>query len=295
LVRLAMQNKKTNYTVIFIPEGSARTFSVHIHRNIVYSLIIFLLIFIVGFILLLVKSGEIAIKLQLVYLLTNENKQLKEENKKMTYIADKIDGIEQLGRYLQRIARSSGVDLKREQLTANSSPKSGESMFSKDNMDEMLDSIRMLSGGNSRKKGKRGAAGELYLNSQPNIQPVFEGWITRRFILEANDTEQTHNGTDYAATQGTLVRATAPGIVENVCNDRYFGLMLTIKHGNGISTRYGHCSQILVAKEDHVERGQTIALVGNTGRSSAPHLHYEVLKDGKNVDPAKYIYGNEEK
>lgn len=290
----AMQNKKY-YTIMFIPEGNAKTLSMHIHRNIVYSLVVFLLVFLVGFILLVVKSGEIAAKLQLVYLLTNENKHLREENRKITSITEKIDRIEQLGLYLHRIARSSGVDPKLSQPMLGSGHKNGEMVFSRENMGELPDSIRMTSAGGDRLLPKKGGAAELYLAALPNIQPVVDGWITRRFVVVANDTEQTHNGLDYAATQGTLIRATAPGVVEDVCNDRYFGLLLTIRHGYGFSTRYGHCSQILVAKGDHVERGQTIALVGNTGRSSAPHLHYEILKDGKNADPTRYIYSNEVK
>lgn len=280
---------------MFIPEGNAKTFSMHIHRNIVYSLVVFLLIFLVGFILLVVKSGEIAAKLQLVHQLTNENRQLREDNRKMTYIAEKIDRIEQLGRYLHHVARPSGADTKLNQPVLGSVRQSGETVFSRDNIDELLDSNRTTSAGGEWQLQKKGEAGEQYLASVPNIQPVIDGWITRRFVEMANDTEQTHNGLDYAATQGTLIRATAPGVVEDVCNDRYFGLLLTIRHGYGFSTRYGHCSQILVAKGDHVERGQTIALVGNTGRSSAPHLHYEILKDGKNADPTKYIYSKEVK
>jgi murein DD-endopeptidase MepM/ murein hydrolase activator NlpD len=280
---------------MFIPEGNAKTFSIHIHRNIVYSLAVFLLIFFTGFILLVVKSGEIAAKLQLVYQLTDENRQLREDNKKMTYIAEKIDRIEQLGRYLHRIARSSGAEPKRNQTTPGVIRQNGEAAIFRDNIDEQLDSIRITSAGGERQLQKKGEAGELYLASVPNIPPVVDGWITHRFVVLANDTEQTHNGLDYAATQGTLIRATAPGVVDDVCNDRYFGLLLTVRHGYGFSTRYGHCSQILVAKGDHVERGQTIALVGNTGRSSAPHLHYEILKNGKNTDPTKYIYRNEVK
>jgi murein DD-endopeptidase MepM/ murein hydrolase activator NlpD len=290
-----MQIKKKYYTIMFIPEGNAKTFSMHIHRNIVYSLAVFLLIFLVGFILLVVKSGEIAAKLQLVYLLTNENRHLREDNRKITSIAEKIDRIEQLGRYLHRIARSSGADPKQSQAMLGSVRQNGERVFSRDNMGELPDSIRMISAGGDRLFQKKVGAAEPYIAALPNIQPVVDGWITRRFVVVANDTEQTHNGLDYAATQGTLIRATAPGVVEEVCNDRYFGLLLTIRHGYGFSTRYGHCSQILVAKGDHVERGQTIALVGNTGHSSAPHLHYEILKDGKNTDPTKYIYSNEVK
>jgi murein DD-endopeptidase MepM/ murein hydrolase activator NlpD len=288
-------NKKKYYTIMFIPEGNAKTFSMHIHRNIVYSLAVFLVIFFVGFILLVVKSGEIAAKLQLVYLLSSENKQLKEENKSMKLISAKIDGIVKMSRYLQRLAAATGADPKKG-LLAFSNPSGGdEAVFSKDNMDELLDNMRNSSKSETRAPVKRNETAELYLMAVPNIQPVVDGWITRRFSMVGSDTSLAHTGIDYAATLGTLIRATAPGVVEDVSNDKYFGLIMTIKHSYGFSTKYGHCSQILVSVGDHVERGQTIALVGNTGRSSAPHLHYEVLKEGKNVDPIKYVFGESAK
>ena len=99
---------------------------------------------------------------------------------------------------------------------------------------------------------------------------------------------------DFAATLGTPIKASAPGVVGKIENDKYFGLLVTIFHNNGFVTRYGHCSQILVSKHDRVKRGQTIALVGNTGRSTAPHLHYEVIKDGKYIDPLKHILVHKE-
>jgi murein DD-endopeptidase MepM/ murein hydrolase activator NlpD len=290
-----MHKKKNFYTIMFIPEGNAKTFSMHIHRNIVYSLAAFLVVFFVGFILLVVKSGEIAAKLQLVYLLSSENKQLKEENKTIRFISTKIDEIEQMSRYLQRLAAATSTDPKKGMLAFSKTASSDEAVFAKDNMDELLDNMRTSSGADTKIPSKRTETSEQYLMAIPNIQPVVEGWITRRFSMVGSDTSTAHNGVDYAATQGTLIRATAPGVVDEVSNDRYFGLLLTIKHGYAFSTRYGHCSQILVAKGDHVERGQTIALVGNTGRSSAPHLHYEVLKDGKNVDPIKYVFSESSK
>ena len=79
-------------------------------------------------------------------------------------------------------------------------------------------------------------------------------------------------------------------MVEDIINDENLGLLVTIKHDHGFMTKYGHCSQVLISKHVSVKRGQTIALVGNTGRSTAPHLHYEILKDGKNIDPAKYLF-----
>jgi murein DD-endopeptidase MepM/ murein hydrolase activator NlpD len=273
---------------MFIPEGNAKTFSIHVNKNILYSLTIFLAIFIIGFLCLLLKSGEIATKLQLVYALTQENKSLKEENKKLNFVRTKIAKIEVLGEYLQRIAAAAGENTKKPAFAANVIAKSEETVFKKDGLDETVDKIRLSNSEDYQKFKQKGEASEGFLAAVPNIQPT-EGWITRRYIATANDTEPSHSGIDFAATSGTLIRSTARGVVDDVYKDAYFGLMVTIKHGYGFSTRYGHCLQVLVTKGDHVERGQTIALVGNTGRSSAPHLHYEILKEGKNVDPMEYI------
>ena len=284
-----MQKGKKYYTIMFIPEGNAKTFSIHVNRKILYSLMIFITIFITGFVCLLLKSGEIATKLQLVYALTQENKGLKEENKKLNFISAKITKIEMLGEYLQRIATTAGENTKKPpSYGASVIKQSDETVFKKDGLDDNVDKLRLSSSDAYREIKQKGDASEGFLAAVPNIRPT-EGWITRRFVATANDTEPSHSGIDFAATSGTLIRSTARGVVEDVYKDTYFGLMVTIKHGYGFSTRYGHCLQVLVTKGDHVERGQTIALVGNTGRSSAPHLHYEILKEGKNVDPKEYI------
>ena len=284
-----MQKGKKYYTIMFIPEGNAKTFSIHVNRKILYSLMIFITIFITGFVCLLLKSGEIATKLQLVYALTQENKGLKEENKKLNFISAKITQIEMLGEYLQRIATAAGENTKKPpSYGASVIKQSDETVFKKDGLDDNVDKLRLSSSDAYQEIKQKGDASEGFLAAVPNIRPT-EGWITRRFVATANDTEPSHSGIDFAATSGTLIRSTARGVVEDVYKDAYFGLMVTIKHGYGFSTRYGHCLQVLVTKGDHVERGQTIALVGNTGRSSAPHLHYEILKEGKNVDPMEYI------
>jgi murein DD-endopeptidase MepM/ murein hydrolase activator NlpD len=283
-----MQKGKKYYTIMFIPEGNAKTFSIHVNRNILYSLMIFIAIFTLGFLCLLLKSGEIATKLQLVYALTQENKNLKEENNKLNFIRTKIAKIEVLGEYLQRVATAAGENTQKPPFGVGVIKQSDETVFKKDGLDDNVDKLRLSSSEAYQESKQKGDASEGFLAAVPNIQPT-EGWITRRYIATANDTEPSHSGIDFAATSGTLIRSTAPGVVDDVYKDAYFGLMVTIKHGYGFSTRYGHCLQVLVAKGDHVERGQTIALVGNTGRSSAPHLHYEILKEGKNVDPMEYI------
>jgi murein DD-endopeptidase MepM/ murein hydrolase activator NlpD len=285
-VVLRMQNGKKYYTIMFIPEGNSKTFSIHVYRHIIYSLIIFIVIFLLGFFCLVLKSGEIAAKLQLVNALRNENKKLMEQNQKLNYVCEKIDKIEAMGIYLQRIATAAGDSVKY-RINANTGLTTEEN-YKKEDIDEVAYKEKISETDAYKDLRQKSGISEDFLSSVPNIQPT-EGWITRKFVAQSDEFDEIHNGVDFAATSGTPIRSTARGIVEDVYKDTYFGNIVTIKHGYGFVTRYGHCLQILVKIGDFVERGQTIALVGNTGRSTAPHLHYEVIKDGKNVDPKEFL------
>jgi murein DD-endopeptidase MepM/ murein hydrolase activator NlpD len=97
-----------------------------------------------------------------------------------------------------------------------------------------------------------------------------------------------HNGVDVAAAPGTPVKATGGGVVRFAGTAPGYGNTVLVDHGSGIETRYGHLQSVGVARGQRVERGQPIGLSGNTGRSTAPHLHYEVLVDGKPVDPRRF-------
>ena len=83
--------------------------------------------------------------------------------------------------------------------------------------------------------------------------------------------------------------ATGAGIVTMVAKEKNYVNVLKIKHGDGLETRYAHCSKILVKKGDIVEINQVIALVGNTGRSTGQHLHYEIRLNGRALDPRQYL------
>ena len=98
-----------------------------------------------------------------------------------------------------------------------------------------------------------------------------------------------HSGLDFSAAHGEKIMATGAGIVTMVAKEKNYGNVLKIKHGDGLETRYAHCSKILVKKGDIVERNQVIALVGNTGRSTGPHLHYEIRLNGRALDPRQYL------
>ena len=126
----------------------------------------------------------------------------------------------------------------------------------------------------------------------PAIRPV-SGWTTSGFGYRQSPftgKREFHKGLDIANRKGTAIVATADGVVSYVGLQGNFGTLMVIDHGHGITTRYAHLDKALLNKGDSVVRGKTIALMGNTGRSTGPHLHYEVRLNGVPVNPTKYIF-----
>ncbi|NTW56178.1 MAG: M23 family metallopeptidase [Chlorobiaceae bacterium] len=133
--------------------------------------------------------------------------------------------------------------------------------------------------------------------SIPNIRPL-DGPITSEFGMRVHPIRRAtifHAGVDISANPGTKVLATGDGVVAFAGWDGGYGQKIAIVHGYGFKTVYGHLSKPLVREGQHVHRGDIIALSGNTGMSTGPHLHYEVLKNGMNVNPVAYFDGALEK
>lgn len=129
------------------------------------------------------------------------------------------------------------------------------------------------------------------LAATPTIWPA-RGWVTSGFGFRKSPftgLRENHEGWDIAARSGSDVRATADGVVVVAGREYGYGNMVEIDHGYGIVTRFGHNSRHLVNVGDRVKRGQIIAEVGSTGRSTGPHVHYEVLLNGVPVNPKNYI------
>ncbi len=132
------------------------------------------------------------------------------------------------------------------------------------------------------------------LNDQvyPEGRPVEEGFISSYFGGRADPFTgyaAVHKGLDFAAPEGTKVASVAAGLVTFAGDRPGFGRMVEINHGNGLATRYCHSEKLLVKQGDMVRKGQDVALIGSTGRSTGPHLHFEVLKNGVQVDPLHFI------
>lgn len=129
------------------------------------------------------------------------------------------------------------------------------------------------------------------LAAKPSAWPV-KGWLTSTFGMRRdpfNGKRKMHEGLDIAARTGTAVIATADGIVSSVKTEPGYGKVVTVDHGYGYRTIYGHNSRIYVKVGQRVRRGDRIAAVGNTGRSTGSHVHYEVRLNGVPVNPHKYL------
>ena len=137
------------------------------------------------------------------------------------------------------------------------------------------------------------------LEAIPSIQPIKNEDLTRMAsgygyrIDPFTKTRKKHNGMDFTAKRGTPVYATGNGIIKRADNrSSGFGNHIRIDHGFGYFSLYAHLSKYNVRRGQKVKRGDVIGYVGNTGRSVGPHLHYEILKDNKKINPLNFYYGN---
>ncbi|HTT05412.1 MAG TPA: M23 family metallopeptidase [Steroidobacteraceae bacterium] len=133
---------------------------------------------------------------------------------------------------------------------------------------------------------------QLSAEIRPSGRPVQNGYISSGFGVRMDPftgEEGVHKGVDFAAPLGTQVLAVAAGLVTWAGPREGYGNLVEIEHGKGYSTRYAHNSVILVKVGDEVQRGEPIAEVGSTGRSTGPHVHFEVLKDGVQVNPMSFV------
>lgn len=124
-------------------------------------------------------------------------------------------------------------------------------------------------------------------------RPIKKGWMSSRFGRRTDPFTGRvawHEGVDFAGKDGSDIVAVASGVVTWSSERSGYGNLVEINHGNGYKTRYGHCKENLVKVGDVVKKGQIIALMGSSGRSTGPHVHFEVYKNGRAVDPSTYIH-----
>ena len=163
---------------------------------------------------------------------------------------------------------------------------------------EVVEAMRSLDTQLNSREAQLDVLESVLMNQQlkdrvyPQGRPVNSGWISSYFGKRTDPftgKPANHTGIDFAGKLGAEVTAVADGVV-TWSGDRYgYGIMVEINHGNGYATRYAHNSENLVEVGDEVKKGQTVALMGRTGRATGPNLHFEVLRNGHRVNPVNFI------
>lgn len=166
-------------------------------------------------------------------------------------------------------------------------------------MPDFLDNLNQLSSEISNREQQLSVLESLLMNrtvalrARPSGAPIAAGYESSPFGMRIDPFTgelSFHPGIDFAGSEGEAVRATAPGVVTWAGgNSGGFGNMVEIDNGNGYSTLYGHNEKVLVHVGQIVKKGQEIALLGSTGRSTGPHVHFEVLYNGKPINPAPFV------
>jgi murein DD-endopeptidase MepM/ murein hydrolase activator NlpD len=133
-----------------------------------------------------------------------------------------------------------------------------------------------------------------FSGSLPSLMPVAARRLTSSFGTRQHPilgTLRAHNGVDLAATYGSPIIATASGVVGTAGWSGGYGLLVSLDHGSGLQTRYGHMSRVSVTPGQQVQKGDVIGFVGSTGMSTGPHLHYEIRINGQAINPAAQLRG----
>ena len=253
------------YTVMIVPDDNERTVSIRLHKNVVRSMVLFLILVGISLLIFVAFWGRIGLRLQLVQELNRDKAVLVAEKAQLVKYLGDVRRLEVLAEYLSTVMHEGmpkDTTFALPESTVASAQKSTALSYTPNN--------NVTAG----------------VADVPSIPPV-EGFITRNFQVTGSG--QDHSGVDIAAATGTPIRATAAGVVTSTVVDGFYGNLVIVRHNGGYETRYAHCSQVLVKQGDAVSRGQTIALVGTTGRSTAPHLHYEITKDNRSMDPKQYM------
>lgn len=206
--------------------------------------------------------------------------------------------LDALGRRLTEMADLEDGEFDFDSEPAIGGPEEPDPTGSAVAVPEVLTAMAELDSQLNNREAQLGVLESVILNQNlsdrvyPRGRPVQSGWMSSYFGRRTDPftgKPANHRGVDFAGKAGAEIVAVADGVV-TWSSDRYgFGNLVEINHGNGYSTRYAHNAENLVAVGEEVRKGQTVALMGETGRATGPNLHFEVLKNGQRVNPVTFI------
>lgn len=292
-------------TFLYVRRGNAGVRSIRIHRTLAISASAALVVLISLAIFLVTKYSMMAMDSGLMAELKRQNAELtariesfRDEMEKLNKKMDSNLELQNRARLLAGLEPITddvwqvGVGGPEPELIDYHAGRSGTLVFSLEkDLERMVrqSELQLKSYGNilailEQEKNVR--------DSTPAIRPLKGGFLSSRFGRRMDPFTgriARHVGVDYRARTGTPVMSTADGVVTMAKKKGSFGLVVEVNHGNGFKTRYAHLSKLLVKRGKRVKRGEIIGLVGNSGRSTGSHLHYEVIFRKVNRDPLQYV------
>jgi murein DD-endopeptidase MepM/ murein hydrolase activator NlpD len=263
---------KKQLSLILVPHDNSNVKNFRIPYGWVYAFITLLLLTIGTVTFFVATYGRVLYKAQRADRLETQNTELLTRNAQVDSLRMELIRVQAMGIQIKKML-GMGLSFEDSILVANLSP-----IVKSPAISDQLEADQAL-------KSEQ----QLLLKAVPSLWPV-KGYVTREFHTTGGEkSEGYHPGMDIAAKRNTTVRASAEGVVVTSRWDETYGYMVVIDHGFGIVTLYGHNARNQVKAGDRVARGQVIAFLGSTGKSTAPHLHFEVRKNGIPVNPRDYL------
>lgn len=256
--------KKGTFSIILVPHDLKKTRTFRVPYWLCYIFLTLLVIGVLVMIVFMATYGRLLLKARESFMLEN---QVTELTKRTEQLGELRRNIARLQAMNTQIRSMLGVDADSEVGIGGEGAGESAAPRNEELSTEQLQIMRSI----------------------PTFWPV-RGYITKGFKTSGLENEPSyHPGLDIAVQRGTPVRASAPGYVLEAGWDQIYGYYVIIDHGYGMKTLYGHSDRLVVIRGERVGRGQTVAYSGNTGKSTAPHLHFEVRQDNIAVDPLKFL------
>lgn len=259
-------------SVIIVPHDNAKTLNFRFSYRLLYGLAFLAVALLVAVLVIAATYGRVLVTAEKAHRLETENQRLRLQAAQIDSLKLELLNLHALSIQIKGML---GVGLSREDsaLVANFSPDAKSPAITSDETGEGVGRREQL----------------MMLEAMPSMWPV-KGYVTREFRITGGEkSADYHPGIDIAAERNTPIKAAGEGIVMTSTYDETYGHMVEVDHGYGLYTLYGHHARNLVKVGDRVARGGTIAFLGSTGKSSAPHLHFEIRKNGIPVNPREYL------
>ncbi|PLX81820.1 MAG: peptidase M23 [Desulfuromonas sp.] len=284
------------FTVLIIPEGSHRVRRFSLQRTLVKAIAVAGVALVLGGCLLVADYLRVRVdRGELEYLRVHNRSQEQDLHRLAAKVEDLRQEMVVLAqndakvRVMAQLTRPKG-----DSLTGVGGPPEADAVAEFSHLQQQIDDVRRAI--DLRRESQEEIRGVLndqssLLAAKPVGWPV-KGWMTSSFGMRRSPftgKRKMHEGLDIAARTGTPIYATADGIVSQAGTRSGYGKLVVVEHGYGYKTYYGHNSKIFVQVGQRLKRGDKIAAVGNTGRSTGPHLHYEVHLNGVPLNPKKYL------